>query len=74
MKGCSHKEFKKESLSTIDHSNKHSMQLRMKYFTCLRKTDWKTAPWAHTLPYCHLEMCTLCFLVPYVLRWHGLGR
>ena len=25
------------------------MQLRLKYFTCLRKTDWKTAPRAHTL-------------------------
>ena len=39
MKGCRHKELDKEGLSTIDHSNKHSMQLRMKYFTCLRTTD-----------------------------------
>ena len=50
MKGCSQKELNKESLSTIDHSNKHSMQLRMKYYTYLRKPDLKTAPWAHTLP------------------------
>ena len=49
MKGCSHKESDKESLSTIDDSNKHPMQLRMKYLTCLRDTDWKTAPRAHTL-------------------------
>ena len=38
--------------------------LRMKSFTCFRKTDWNTAPRAHSHQQCHLEMCTLCLLGP----------
>ena len=50
MKGCSHTELDKENYQQWTTANKDSMQLRMKYFTCLRKTDWKTAPRAHTPP------------------------
>ena len=64
MKGCSDKELDKDNYQQDTTVISIHCNSGMKYFTCLRKTDWKTAPRAHSHPQCHLEMCTLCFWVP----------
>ena len=48
----------------MDYSIRQTVQLRLNYFTCLRKTDSKTAPKAHTLHSAILRCAPCVFLVP----------